>query len=113
MKLIYSPIIPIEKRIIPSKNKLAEESIATPNWKVFQNKIFEKSTTVENKNPSEPKNKPPNVIYRIGFLDKVTKPKMPKSIRNNKEALLLPFFLFGLLKSIHLRIESNKVKFLQ
>ena len=26
---------------------------------------------------------------------------------------LLPFFLFGLLKSIHLRIESNKVKFLQ
>ena len=94
---IYSPIIPIEKTIVPNKKILTEESIAIPNSNVVQNNILVIKTTSENMNPTKPKKIPLKVMNLKGFFDKVTNPNIPKSIKKGNDALLSPLFLFALL----------------
>ena len=93
MKPIYSPIIPNANKIIPANNKFVTEIIATPKANLFQKSIFVIMTINENTKAINPTVKPKNVINLIGFLEEVTIPNTPKSIRNDSEAELFPDFL--------------------
>jgi hypothetical protein len=64
-------------------------------------------TNNESINPSKPKKMPLNVINRIGFFERVTKPNIPKSIKNGSDALLLPLFLLALLYFIVLHLKPD------
>ena len=92
MKPIYSPIIPKANKIVPANNKFETESIATPKANLFQKNIFVITTTKDNIVALKPSVKPKKVIILIGFLEEVTIPNTPKSIRNDRFAELEPIF---------------------
>ena len=93
IKPIYSPITPIENKIIPLRNNIEVDNIAKPKAKLFHNNNLVKTTIIERIREKEPNENPKILIIRIGFLDRVTIPNTPKSTRKDNEALLLPFLM--------------------
>ena len=85
--------MPKANRIAPANNKFETEIIAIPKANLFHKSIFVITTTMDNIVAIKPRIKPNKVITLIGFLEEVTIPNTPKSIRNDRFAELEPCFL--------------------